>query len=205
MKIKRRFLLMDVIKGFIYGVVIGGICAAPMIGAGADTPTSIAEHWDVTWQALIGVMILCTGLVGILYRQAVKRIEGVEASLSQTATKSDIEALKLNCANMQTNCPKNGTLLRIEEILKQNAVSIEAINSLNKRILERQDDLRKELPEDYIRRVEYEKRHESLERTINTSFTSISAQLTDLSKSISETRGAQSTIESLTSILRKEP
>jgi hypothetical protein len=179
---------------YIFALLVAAAVGMPIM-CFAEVPPFASEHYVLTWQAFISSLGIVAVLIGLMYRQTLERIKKVETVIGLTATKQDIEEIKVNCSTMQNNCPKNGTLSRIKEILKQNAIAIESINTLNKRILERQDDLRKELPESYIRRVEYEKRHESLERTINTGFDKVNTQLVDLVKAISIMQGMKAAFE----------
>jgi hypothetical protein len=147
-----------------------------------DVPQSFSEHYDLTWQLFIGSLAIAMGLIVILYRQALKRIDNA-------ATKEDIEEIKKNCQTMQANCPKGTSLTKIEETLKQVSISNEQIAKTIERIFTRQDELRKDLPEKYILRVEYEKRHELITSLISDGFRTINIQLGDLTKSVSIMRG----------------
>jgi hypothetical protein len=151
---------------------------------------SLIEHFDFIWKFLVGISTLLMGILTYLYKKAIDRIEGCELSFKTTATKEDILEIKNNCTTMQANCPKGISLGKIEETLRQVVESNKNILGMVDRIVTRQDELRKDMPEQYILRVEYEKRHESLDRSINSGFSNIYAQLTELTKIVSKLEGS---------------
>jgi predicted nuclease with TOPRIM domain len=189
---------MPKFKSLIRSVALGSAIFLPYLCNASDAPSSLAEHWDVTWYILVAVVLGCTGLVGLLYRQAIQRIKGVEDTLKLTATKTDIDTIKSNCSIMQTNCPKNATLSKIEESLRQVAMTLSTTSETIQRIFNRQDELRKELPEKYIQRIEYEKRHEILTDTINNGFNTMNQQISDLTKAIYTMQGMKMAMDTLT-------
>jgi len=161
----------------------------------SDAPLSIAEHSDITWQMLGGAMALIGVLVGLLYRQAMLRIKGVEEGL-----KNAIKEIKDGCTAAQNNCPKTSVLAEIRETLRQVNSTLATTSETINRIFERQDKLRDELPKEYVPRVEYESRHKVVTEMVQHGLEAINAQLTDLTKTVSNLEG----MRALTLLLKQK-
>jgi hypothetical protein len=112
---------------------------------------SLAEHSTELWIILGAVLSITLGLIGLVYRGLVKRMEKMESKIPDLSSIVTLGNLTSHCSTMQLRCPQNATINQIAEDTKE-------IRADMKEVMEKQSILReKTLPDKYLTIDSYER------------------------------------------------